>query len=128
MSANALHLTARASSREQELLSRRSGYHAAVSQLPDKLAAIRAASRAFSEAGIAYALIGGVAVGVRSGVARATLDVDFAIPTTADRANVIASFLAHGFKLKGQYAHSINFEHDSGEPVPSSPLTPHSIR
>jgi hypothetical protein len=117
MSAGALDLAARASSREQELLSRRSGCQAAVARLPDKLAAIQAASRAFIEAGVAYALMGGLAVGIRSGVARATLNVDFAIPTTADRATVIARFLSHGFTLKGQFAHSINFAHESGEPV-----------
>jgi hypothetical protein len=88
-----------------------------MTQLPDKLAAIRAAAAAFRAEGLGYALIGGVAVGIRSGVARATLDVDFAIPTAADRSRVIARFVAHGFRLKGQFAHSLNFEHDSGEPV-----------
>jgi hypothetical protein len=117
MSLSDLELAARVTSREQELLARGSRYPVDVSQLPDKLAAIRAAAKAFSEEGVAYALIGGLAVGVRTRVARATLDVDFAIPTTAERARVVARFVAHGFRLKGQFAHSINFEHESGEPV-----------
>jgi hypothetical protein len=114
---NFLEMAVRATRREQDLLGRRSGYPGAVSQLPDKLAAIRAATRAMSEEGFAFALIGGLAVGVRSGVARATLDVDFAVPTTVEPARLIAAFLRHGFRLKGQFAHSVNFEHESGEPV-----------
>ena len=117
MSAKALDMVVRATSREQELLARRSGYSQVMPPLPDKLAAIRAAKVAFRDAGVSYALIGGVAVGVRSGVARATLDVDFAVPTAVDRAGLIARFLTHGFQLKGQYSHSINLRHDSGEPV-----------
>jgi hypothetical protein len=114
----ALEQIARVTGREQELLARRSdGYAGEVTQLPDKLAAIRAAAAAFRAEGVAYALIGGLAVGVRSGVARATLDVDFAVPTAADRTRIVARFLAHGFRLKGQFPHSLNFEHDSGEPV-----------
>ena len=118
MTAAALERIVRATSREQELLARRrDGYAGSVAQLPDKLAAIRAAAAAFHDEGVAYALIGGLAVGIRSGVARATLDVDFAVPTSADRAKLVARFVAHGFRLKGQFAHSLNFEHDSGEPV-----------
>src|SRR6185295_13723746 len=60
---------------------------------------------------------GGLAVGVRSGVPRATLDVDFAIPTTADVKSLAAQFQAQGFQLTGEYPHSINFKHSSGEPV-----------
>jgi hypothetical protein len=118
MSASALEQIARLTGREQELLARRGDRYAAeVTQLPDKLAAIRAAAAAFSTEGLAYALIGGLAVGVRSGVARATLDVDFAVPTTADRARIVTRFLAQGFRLKGQFTHSLNFQHESGEPV-----------
>jgi hypothetical protein len=94
-----------------------SRYPARVSALPDKLGAISAASAVFQQHRIPYALIGGLAVGVRSGVPRATLDVDFAIPTTAERRSLTSTFEARGFRLKGQFAHSINFEHTSGEPV-----------
>lgn len=108
------------------MLARRSGYSQVMTPLPDKLAAIRAAKVAFRDAGVSYALIGGVAVGVRSGVARATLDVDFAVPTAVDRAGLIARFLTHGFQLKGQYSHSINLRHDSGEPCSARPASPTS--
>jgi hypothetical protein len=114
---NDLEWAAHAAGREQELLARRLGYPRSMAALPDKLAAIRAAAAAFAAEGVPYALIGGLAVGVRSGVPRATLDVDFAIPTTVARAKMVERFLAHGFQLKGQFTHSINFQHDSGEPV-----------
>jgi hypothetical protein len=118
MSAAVLAAIVRATSREQELLSAPTGgYPVRVTQLPDKLSAIRAAAAAFRSEGIPFALIGGLAVGIRSGVARATLDVDFAVPSGADRAKLVSRFVAHGFRLKGQFTHSLNFEHDSGEPV-----------
>ena len=61
--------------------------------------------------------IGGLAVGIRSGVPRATLDVDVAVSTTTDRSFVTELLVSAGFKLVGQFAHSINFKHESGEPV-----------
>jgi len=70
-------------------------------------------TRAFAAAGASYALIGGVAVGIRSGVPRATLDVDFAVSTGADRNSLIELMASHGIRV----AHSLNFVHDSGEPV-----------
>lgn len=85
--------------------------------VPDKLGALVAATDAFEAHGIPYALIGGLAVGIRSGIPRATLDVDFAVPTTIDRATLIAHVGAAGLRLTGQFAHSINFVHASGEPV-----------
>jgi hypothetical protein len=88
-----------------------------VSTVPDKRSAITAAAAAFEATGTRYALIGGLAVGVRSGVPRATLDVDFAIPSGADRKGLAAELDRRGFRLTGEFAHSINFEHDSGEPV-----------
>lgn len=88
-----------------------------MADLPDKLGALAAATRIFDGSGVAYALIGGIAVGIRSGVPRATLDVDFAVPTTVDRAWLTEQFVLGGFVLKGGFAHSVNFEHESGEPV-----------
>jgi hypothetical protein len=85
--------------------------------LPDKLGAVAAALAIFHGHSIPYALIGGLAVGLRSGVPRATLDVDFAVSTSVDRSAVAGLFVQHGFRLTGQFAHSINFEHASGEPV-----------
>jgi hypothetical protein len=112
-----LQAAAAATRREQALLARRTGYPPAVAVLPDKLGAVAAAVGLFNGHGIAYALIGGLAVGLRSGVPRATLDVDFAIPTAVDRSRVTRLFVQHGFRLTGEFAHSINFEHESGEPV-----------
>lgn len=88
-----------------------------MSDLPDKLGALESATAAFKATGASYALIGGLAVGIRSGVPRATLDVDFAIATNVDKNIVIAAFNAHSLRMTGSFAHSINFRHASGEPV-----------
>ncbi len=112
-----LHVSAALAEREHLLIRRTRGYSAAVSELPDKLGAIAAAVAAFSESRVHFALIGGLAVGIRSGIPRATLDVDFAITTSADRAKLAARLAVGGFRLTGQFAHSVNFLHESGEPV-----------
>ncbi len=112
-----LQVAAALTQREQLLLARVSGYAANVSGLPDKLAAITAAATLFTRSGVPYALIGGLAVGVRSGVPRATLDVDFAIASATDRAQLSAELQRKGFRLTGEFPHSLNFKHDSGEPV-----------
>ena len=117
MAAGELDAALRATRREQVLAALASGYPGDVAELPDKLEAIRAATAAFAAAGADYALIGGLAVGIRSGVPRATLDVDFAVPSGTDRAALTSQLAAHGFRPKGSFAHSLNFEHDSGEPV-----------
>ncbi len=103
--------------REQVLLARASGYGGLVSELPDKPAAIAAAANALSSVGARYALIGGLAVGLRSGVPRATLDVDLAIESGADKHAITEAMRAEGLALVGSFAHSINFRHPSGEPV-----------
>jgi hypothetical protein len=112
-----LHRAALATRREQLLLRRAAGYAVGVSQLPDKIGAIEAAASVFAEQGVPYALIGGLAVGLRSGVPRATLDVDFAIATSVERGPLIDRMVERGFRLMGQFPHSINFQHPSGEPV-----------
>jgi hypothetical protein len=117
VSADTLRTLADLTRREQALGVGRSRYGADVTDLPDKLGAIQAAAAAFLDAGVAYALIGGVAVGIRSGVPRATLDVDFAVPTAADRDATTAALEARGFRRTGTFAHSMNFVHASGEPV-----------
>ncbi len=106
-----------ATEREQLLRTRTDGYAARMSELPDKLGAIRAAVSIFLAERLPYALIGGLAVGIRSGVPRATLDVDFAVTTAAARPELIATFTSAGFRLRGEFAHSINFVHSTGEPV-----------
>lgn len=86
-------------------------------QEADTLAALLDAVRALQPIGAPYALIGGVAVGVHSGVPRATLDVDLAVLSTATRQHIIDALLAAGFRLMGEHPHSVNFRHLSGEPV-----------
>lgn len=106
-----------ASQREHALIDGRVGYPRSMARGSDKLAAIRAAAEAFAEDGVAYALIGGVAVGLRSGVPRATLDVDFAVATEVDLVRLVDRLGERGFRRTGTFAHSINLEHESGEPV-----------
>lgn len=94
-----------------------SEYSEAMPSLPNKLEALRDTISAFAECGVVYALIGGVAVGVRSGVPRATLDVDFAVPTDTDFEQLASALKKRGFTLRGSFPHSFNLVHPSGEPV-----------
>jgi hypothetical protein len=103
--------------REQILIGARAGYPRQVSDPGDKLSAMRAAAAVFREGGIAYALIGGLAVGIRSGVPRATIDVDFAVASTTDLEWLAERLGAAGFRVTGRFAHSVNLRHESGEPV-----------
>ncbi len=84
---------------------------------PDTLAALEAAARALEAAGLAYALIGGVAVGIHSGAPRATLDVDLAVDSKVARARLAEALERAGFRKTGEFPHSVNFRHVSGEPV-----------
>jgi predicted nucleotidyltransferase len=115
MFTSVLHASVAATEREQALDTSRRGQ--AMTALPDKLGALTAATRVFGEQRVPYALIGGLAVGIRSGVPRATLDVDFAVPTTVESAHLIEALSVCGFRFTGQYPHSLNFVHESGEPV-----------
>jgi hypothetical protein len=81
----------------------------------DKLGALLDATKALGGIGAAHALIGGVAVGIHSGCA--TVDTDMAVLSTVDRAVVIRTMTDAGFRLVGEFPHSINFRHVSGEPV-----------
>ncbi len=116
MPTDVLRAIAAVTRREQALAAARA-YPAEVTELPDKLGAITAAVAAFRDAGVPYALIGGVAVGIRSGVPRATLDVDFAIPSTAGHDAVTTALEARGFRRTGVFAHSMNFVDPHREPV-----------
>ena len=117
MDPNVLRTIADVTRREQALAASGAGYAGRMQDAPDKLGAIAAAATGFRKAGTAYALIGGVAVGIRSGVPRATLDVDFAIATTANREATCVALAAQSFRRTGVFAHSMNFVHASGEPV-----------
>lgn len=83
----------------------------------DKVGALLDATKALDGIGAGHALIGGVAVGIHSGFPRATLDVDIAVISTIARPAVIRAMTDAGFVLVGEFPHSINFRHASGEPV-----------
>ena len=83
--------------------------------VPDKTQALLDAAHAL--VGVPYALIGGVAVGIHTGVARATLDTDLAIPSDADHSAIATAMTRAGFQQRGAFPHSMNFRHSSGEPV-----------
>ena len=83
---------------------------------PDKLAALKDTVRTLQEAGIPYALIGGVAVGIHTGSPRATVDLDFAA-ATPDRRKVVEVLEKAGLRKTGEFPHSVNFRHRTGEPV-----------
>lgn len=83
----------------------------------DKLGALLDATKTLDEIAAAHALIGGVAVGIHSGFPRATVDTDIAVVTTVERSVVIQAMTDAGFRLVGEFPHSVNFRHASGEPV-----------
>src|SRR5882672_955163 len=83
----------------------------------DKTAALREASEALRSVRASHAVIGGVAVAIRAGVPRATLDTNFAVTSTVDRALVVRTFEKAGFRFVGEFVHSVNLRHKSGEPV-----------
>lgn len=84
---------------------------------PDKARALRDATSLLDALGVPYALVGGVAVGLRSGVPRATIDTDLAVSSRSARSAVVDSLVGAGFTLRGEFTHSVNFLHVSGEPV-----------
>ena len=88
-----------------------------MSTLPDKLGAIADTSRTLERLNVGHALIGGLAVGIHTNVPRATLDVDFAVDSRIDRDAAVCAMTAAGFQHTGTFAHSLNFRHESGEPV-----------
>ncbi len=67
--------------------------------------------------GARHAVVGGVTVGIRSGILRATLATDIAVHSTMNRDAVVGALTAAGFTLRGAFVHSVNFRHCSGEPV-----------
>jgi hypothetical protein len=86
-------------------------------EAPDKAAALVDVVRALDAIGAGHALVGGVAVGIRSGVPRATMDTDIAVRTSVPRPVVVRALVDAGLTLRGEFAHSVNFRHGSGEPV-----------
>ena len=90
---------------------------AAMDESPDKLAALADVVRALDRLGAPHAVVGGVAVGIRSGVPRATVDTDVAVRSTVERSVITEALTGAGLEMTGTFAHSMNFRHPSGEPV-----------
>lgn len=64
-----------------------------------------------------YALIGGVAVGLHSGVPRATVGTDLAVCTSSRGPVLRAALVAGGLQFRGEHPHSENYRHPGGEPL-----------
>ena len=103
--------------RERLLIAASRGGDVPTASAPDKVAALLDAARVLEAAGARFALIGGVAVGIHSGVPRATIDTNLAVASTVDRAALARALVRSGFQLVGEFPHSLNFRHASGEPV-----------
>src|SRR6266566_1189850 len=100
-----LEAISRASARDRTLIAMRRGGGAGMVESPDKVAALMDATRALSATGAPHALVGGVAVGVQSGVPRATADTDLAVLSTLDRSAVIQALVAAGLGPTGEFRH-----------------------
>lgn len=82
-----------------------------------KVQALLAAVAALESEEAAYALIGGIAVGIHARVPRATLDVDLAVHTSRRGDALVQAMVDAGFVLRGEFTHSTNFRHRTGEPL-----------
>jgi hypothetical protein len=106
------------SARERRLISSYRGREGtSMEPEPDKLEALIDAVRALESAGVPYALIGGLAVGIHAATPRATVDVDLAAHLGSGRDAAVAALVRAGLKKTGEFRHSVNFRHASGEPV-----------
>ena len=117
MTTTGLEEIAALSRRERARIAAVDGGGSGMAEAADKSGALRDAVRALDALAAPYALIGGVAVGIRSGVPRATLDTDLAVAARIPRGAVADALTHAGFTLRGEHAHSVNFRHTSGEPL-----------
>jgi predicted nucleotidyltransferase len=106
----------RLSARERRLISRFRG-EAIMTTEPDKLGALIDTARALETAGVRYAFIGGLAVGIHANLPRATVDVNLAAHLGKGRVSAVEALERAGLKKTGEFEHSVNFRHVSGEPV-----------
>jgi hypothetical protein len=80
-----------------------------------KKPALERVALVFADAGVAYALIGGVALQVLRSEPRTTLDIDIAV---IDRSQVPRAALeAAGFRATGSFEHSENWSGPGGTPL-----------
>lgn len=112
-----LRTIARVTARESHLIAARAGQGATMTDGSGKVRALLDAVATLDAAGAPYALIGGVAVGLHTGVPRATLDTDLAVHTSHRQPRLVDALVAAGFEVRGEYAHSVNLRHPGGEPV-----------
>ena len=115
MEPSTLETIIRITAREHLLIASSRG--TAMDESPDKLAALADVVRALDRLAVPHAVVGGVAVGIRSGVPRATIDTDVAVRSTVEQHSLIEALTGAGLRLTGTFAHSLNFRHPSGEPV-----------
>ena len=115
MDARVLETIARLTARERLLIASSQG--TGMDDSPDKVVALTDVARALDRLGAPHAVVGGVAVGIRSGVPRATMDTDVAVRSTVERRLIIDTLTTAGLRLTGTFPHSLNFRHPSGEPV-----------
>lgn len=106
----------RLSARERRLIAHSRGETVMQSEA-DKLAALIDTARALESEGVRYALIGGVAVGIHAGLPRATIDVDVAAHLGTGRETAVRALERAGLRKTGEFEHSVNFRHSTGEPV-----------
>ncbi len=105
------------SARERRLISFHRNREASMQPEPDKLAALIDTVHALEAAGVSYALIGGLAVGIHAAVPRATVDIDLAVHLSKGRHTAVQALERAGLTKTGEFQHSVNFRHHSGEPV-----------
>jgi len=116
--AEALTASSELAARERQLISSYRGSKTTIMQPePDKVAALVDTVRALEAAGVPHALIGGLAVGVHAAVPRATVDVDVAAHHGTGRRVAVEALERAGLEKTGEFPHSVNFRHRSGEPV-----------
>lgn len=108
---------AMARAKQREILLIKATSAGTVRDVPSQIDALLDLSKAFAEYGIPYALIGGMAVGVRSHVPRATEDVDIAARSDITRTAIKTALEGRGFECTGEFPHTLNFRHPTGEPV-----------
>jgi hypothetical protein len=82
MEASVFETIARISVRERLLIASSRGMPMDGSS--DKVAALADVAQALDRVGATYAVVGGVAVGIRSGVPRATIGIDIAVRSTVE--------------------------------------------
>ena len=75
---------------------------------------LRLVAELLNRAGVSYALIGGVAVQIRTTEPRTTLDIDVAVPRFDDIPR--AALLAAGFDYTGRHEHSDNWRAPAAGP------------